>query len=375
MKRNIITAIVLFLLFFMSACNVADEVQTTEDVQNEEEVINIDMQPMYDLAKAGVSPMNEIQGIVTGYFIADEPDYYRTIFRDGNGFLINSEEDEELFWAYFGNWSAEGKEQIGQIDYDKYSLCVRISTQSEDLDDYTVEGMVIGSEDMFIEVSYTNSEYGLNIEFSHVLYAIVPNEQLQTSACESWIDIESVREWEPIALMRFYCTFTCKELEELGLTPEDVIMLGEQYNAQEIDAHIYMKDGETETIWLVLDMYDIDDAIRFYNDMNSKLPDHYLEVWKYECTEDNLMRLQSNQTELNIEFRIKEDTDVQAIKDYVEDSYALDEIIEEEILSFKMSEDTENSESVNMVLHDILEEPYTEENYNIFYTKISEYQQ
>lgn len=175
--------------------------------------------------------------------------------------------------------------------------------------------------------------------------------------------------------MRFCCTFTCKELEELGLTPEDVIMLGEQYNTQEIDAHIYMKDGGTETIWLVLDMYDIDDAIRFYNDMNSKLPDHYLEVWKYECTEDNLMRLQSNQTELNIEFRIKEDTDVQAIKDYVEDSYALDEIIEEEILSFKMSEDTENSESVNMVLHDILEEPYTEENYNIFYTKISEYQQ
>lgn len=165
MKRNIITAIVLFLLFFMSACNVADEVQTTEDVQNEEEVTNIDMQPMYDLAKAGVSPMNELQGIVTGYFIADEPDYYRTIFREGNGFLINSEEDEALFWAYFGNWSAEGKEQIGQIDYDKYSLCVRISTQSEDLDDYTVEGMVIGSEDMFIEVSYTNSEYGLNIEF------------------------------------------------------------------------------------------------------------------------------------------------------------------------------------------------------------------
>ena len=344
-------------------------------MQNEEEVINIDMQPMYDLAKAGVSPMNELQGIVTGYFIADEPDYYRTIFREGNGFLINSEEDEALFWAYFGNWSAEGKEQIGQIDYDKYTLCVRISTQSEDLDDYTVEGMVIGSEDMFIEVSYTNSEYGLNIEFSHVLYAIVPNEQLQTSACESWIDIERVREWEPIALMRFYCVFTCKELEELGLTPEDVIMLGEQYNAQEIDAHIYMEDGEAETIWLVLDMYDIDDAIRFYNDMNSKLPDHYLEVWKYECTEDNLMRLQSNQTELNIEFRIKEDTDVQAIKDYVEDSYALDEIIEEEILSFKMSEDTENSESVNMVLHDILEEPYAEENYNIFYTKISEYQQ
>jgi len=26
-------------------------------------------------------------------------------------------------------------------------------------------------------------------------------------------------------------------------------------------------------------------------------------------------------------------------------------------------------------LHDILEEPDTEENYNIFYTKISEYQQ